>query len=315
VNPFEGTLAAMNPTPSHDLHPPAREATADSPVPSSAASPDAGLAATFVGGGNMASAMLGALVDAGADAGAFHVVEPYAAQRERLAARFPGVRLHDAVSPQSLAQSALVVLAVKPQQMRAAAEALAPFVATVPAVLTIAAGIRTGDLSRWLGGYRAIVRAMPNTPAQVGAGISGVYADPSVDPGARAVATRVLEAAGEVVWLDDEAALDAVTGLSGSGPGYVFYLLEAFEQAGVDQGLDRMLARRLAYATFSGSLALATASTDQPATLRANVTSKHGTTERALGVLDARRVAQGLRDAIAAATARARELGDEYGAQ
>jgi pyrroline-5-carboxylate reductase len=268
---------------------------------------------TFVGGGNMATALMGALA-AGASPVQFHVVEPFAAQRERLAARFAFAHLHEAIGADAVAGTDLVVLAVKPQQMRAAAQALARFVAEVPVVLSIAAGIRTLDLARWLGGYRRIVRAMPNTPALIARGISGLYADPAVDAAARAAAAQVLRAAGEVVWCEHEPALDAVTGISGSGPAYVFFLLEALERAGVDQGFDAATARRLAYATFAGAVALAQASSDEPSALRANVTSKGGTTERGLAVLSERAVDQALREAVAAATARARELGDEFGA-
>src|SRR5204862_7182607 len=149
--------------------------------------------------------------------------------------------------------------------------------------------------------YSRIVRAMPNTPALVGCGISGAYAHPSVAAQARESTAHVLEAAGEFVWFEREDLLDAVTGISGSGPAYVFYLLEALEQAGVDLGLARGTARQLAYATFEGALALARATGEEPATLRANVTSKGGTTERGLQMLGARAVAQAMRDAVAAA--------------
>jgi pyrroline-5-carboxylate reductase len=219
------------------------------------------------------------------------------------------------VTADALAGSDVVVLAVKPQQMRAAAGALAAHRAALRVVLSIAAGVRVADIARSLGGYTRIVRAMPNTPALIGRGISGVYADPSVDADARSIAAQVLQAGGQIVWLDREQALDVITGVSGSGPAYVFYLLEALEQAAVDQGMQRDVARRLAYATFGGAVALAQGSAEEPSTLRANVTSKGGTTERGLAVLEARGVAQALRDAVAAATERARELGDEAGAQ
>ena len=268
----------------------------------------------FVGGGNMATALIGALASGTSPAPQFHVVEPLAAARERLAARFGSVRLHDGITADAFAGASIVVLAVKPQQMRTAAQALAPFIANVPVVLSIAAGIRTVDLTRWLGGYRRIVRAMPNTPALIARGISGVYADPAVVAAAREAAAQVLRAAGDVVWCEREEALDAITGISGSGPAYVFFLLEALERAGIDQGFDAPTARRLAYATFAGAVALAQASSEEPATLRANVTSKAGTTERGLAVLSERAVDQALRDAVAAATARARALGDEFGA-
>jgi len=293
---------------------PPRDATADSAASSAAAGPHLALPATFVGGGNMATALIGGLVEAGAQAASFQVVDPSSSQRERLAARLPGVRMHAAITPEALGGSTLVVMAVKPQQMRDAALALAPHIAAVPAVLTIAAGIRVADLSRWLSGYPRIVRAMPNTPALIGRGISGVYADPSVDEQARAAAAHVLEAAGELLWFDREELLDVVTGVSGSGPAFVFYLVEALEQAGVELGLARATARQLAYATFEGAVGLARSTGEEPATLRANVTSKGGTTERGLGVLGSHDVARALRDAVAAAAARAKEMGDEFGA-
>jgi pyrroline-5-carboxylate reductase len=240
----------------------------------------------------------------------FRVVEPLPAQRERLAERFPGVGIHPAIAAAAVAGTDIVVIAVKPQQMQDAARQLSPFIGAVPLVLTIAAGVRCDDLSRWLGGYRRIVRAMPNTPALIGAGISGLYATPDARPSA-ASAVEVLEACGEVIPLRRQRDLDAVTGVSGSGPAYVFYFLEALEQAACELGLDAADARRLAYATFAGSVALAQQSPEPPATLRANVTSKGGTTARALDVLNAARVNEHFIAAVKAAAARARELGDE----
>jgi pyrroline-5-carboxylate reductase len=265
---------------------------------------------TFIGGGNMASAMIGGLLARGAAAADIRVVEPLPAQRVRLAARFPGVGIHPAIDATAVAGTDIVVIAVKPQQMQDAARQLSPFIGAVPLVLTIAAGVRCDDLSRWLGDYRRIVRAMPNTPALIGAGISGLYATPDGRPGA-ASAVEVLEACGEVIRCDDERDLDAVTGVSGSGPAYVFYFLEALEQAACELGLDAADARRLAYATFAGSVALAQQSPEPPATLRANVTSKGGTTARALDVLNAAKVNEHFIAAVKAAAARARELGDE----
>ena len=265
---------------------------------------------TFIGGGNMASALAGGLMARGVPAPSIRVVEPIAEQRGRLAARFPGVGLYPAMEPDAVAGTDLVVMAVKPQQMPDASRHLSPFIGAVPLVLSIAAGVRCGDLARWLGGYRRLVRAMPNTPALIGAGISGVYATPEARPHA-APAVEALEACGEIVWCDDEQTLDAVTGISGSGPAYVFYFLEALEQAARELGIGPADARRLAYATFAGSVALAQRSAEPPATLRANVTSKGGTTARAIDVLDAAHVNAGFVAAVKAAAARARELGDE----
>jgi pyrroline-5-carboxylate reductase len=264
----------------------------------------------FIGGGNMATALIGGLIARGSQATDIRVVEPAAEQRVRLAARYPGIGTFSAPELAAVAGADLVVMAVKPQQMHDAARQLSPFIGAVPLVLTIAAGVRCDDLARWLGGYRSIVRAMPNTPALVGAGISALYATPEARPNA-APAVTVLEACGEVIWCENEPDLDAVTGVSGSGPAYVFYFLEALERAARELGLPAANARKLAYATFAGSIALATQSAEPPATLRARVTSKGGTTARALDVLEAAKVNEHIIAAVKAAAARARELGDE----
>jgi pyrroline-5-carboxylate reductase len=267
--------------------------------------------ATFIGGGNMASAIIGALIARGVAPSGLRIVEPATGQRERLAARFRGVVLHAAPEAGAVEGADIVVFAVKPQQMREAARALSPHVHRVPAVLTIAAGVRCADLARWLDGYARIVRAMPNTPALVGAGISALYATAQARDVASSAA-RVLEACGEVLWCAHESDLDAVTAVSGSGPAYVFYFLEALEQAAIELGLSPEHARRLSYATFDGSMRLARASDDPPATLRANVTSKGGTTARAIEVLDGAHVRARFIDAVKAAAARATELGDDH---
>ncbi len=268
----------------------------------------------FVGGGNMASALIGGLIARGRNAAEFLVAEPLGEQRTKLLSRFPGVACAEAASAASIRAASLVVFAVKPQQMRDAARSLAPALdGSSAVVLTIAAGIRIADLTRWLGGFARIVRAMPNTPALIGQGISGVYAPPGVDAAGRALAASVLEAAGEVVWVSAEAMLDAITGVSGSGPAYVFYFLEALEQAARELGFAGAEARKLAVATFAGAVALARASAEEPATLRAQVTSKGGTTERAIGTLEADAVRAKIVAAVKAAAERARELGDAFG--
>jgi pyrroline-5-carboxylate reductase len=266
--------------------------------------------ATFIGGGNMAGAIVGGLVARGTNVRDLRVVEPSAAQRERLRQRWQQIDAHPATSAEAVEGADIVVLAVKPQQMREAAHALAPFIVDVPVVLTIAAGVRCADVARWLAGYRRIVRAMPNTAALVGAGITALHATPDARTVAR-IAADVLDACGDIVWCDDERDLDAVTAVSGSGPAYVFYFLEALEQAAVELGLPASEARRLAYATFDGSMRLARASSEPPATLRANVTSKGGTTARALEVMNAAGVGAHFVEGIKAGAARAAELGDE----
>ncbi len=261
----------------------------------------------------MATALIGGRIAAGAKAGDFGIVEPLSSQRDALRARFSGIHVSAKAAAEIITGASAVVFAVKPQHMPAAARALAPHVDRVPVVLTIAAGIRMSDLSRWLGGYRRIVRAMPNTPALVGAGVSGVYAAPDVDTDAREAAAAILRAGGEIIWCEDEAALDGVTGVSGSGPAYVFYFLEALEQAARELGFSAADARQLSYATFSGAMALAQKSEAEPAALRAQVTSKGGTTERALATLEANRVKASVIAAVKDAAKRAQELGDEFG--
>jgi pyrroline-5-carboxylate reductase len=267
----------------------------------------------FIGGGNMACALVGGMQGRGQPLEGIRIVEPLAAQREKLRARFPGTAVHAESSAAALGGADLVVFAVKPQQMQNAARAVAPHLAPNIVVLSIAAGIRIEDLGRWLGGHRRIVRAMPNTPALIGKGISGLYAPEGIDAGERALCAAVLEAGGDVVWVADEAMLDAVTAVSGSGPAYVFYFLEALEEAARGQGFSADDARQLAYATFEGAIALATASSDDPATLRAQVTSKGGTTERAITMMEGAAVKTTIVAAVTAAAARARELGDEFG--
>jgi pyrroline-5-carboxylate reductase len=269
----------------------------------------------FIGGGNMGSALIGGLLGRGLAASEVSAVEPADAQRATLAARFGGIETCAAAGDcRGLAAADLVVLAVKPQQMRDALRPVVPFLgASSPVVLSIAAGLRLADIGRWLGGYGRLVRAMPNTPALVGEGIAAMHALPGVDARGRALAEEVLAAGGEVVWVEHESMLDAATGVSGSGPAYVFYFLEALERAAREVGFGEDVARRLAYRTFSGAIALAQASEHPPSVLRAQVTSKGGTTERALESMQANRVADAIVAAVRAATQRAAELGDVLG--
>ena len=267
----------------------------------------------FIGGGNMATAIVGGLLARGRSAGGIAVVEPLEAQRAKLATRFPGIRVRATGDAEALADARVVVMAVKPQQMREACRALAPRVGAAGVVLSIAAGTRVRDIARWLGGFDRIARAMPNTPALVGAGVSGVWAAPAVDERARAEAAAILEACGEVLWVDREETLDAVTGVSASGPASVFYFLEALETAARAQGFSGGDARKLAYATFAGAVKLALASDETPATLRAQVTSKGGTTERGIAALESGGVAAAIAAAVDAATRRATEMGDLFG--
>ena len=264
----------------------------------------------FIGGGNMASAIVGGLLARGHRAADILVVEVDAAARARLAQRF-GVVTAAAPGAEMRPMEA-IVMAVKPQQMRAAAEALAPHLAG-QLVITIAAGTRLADLGRWLKGHTRLVRAMPNTPALVHAGITGLHAGPEVGEADRQAAETLLGAVGTTIWFDQEGELDAVTAVSGSGPAYVFYAIEALEAAARDLGLAPEKARALAVQTFAGAAKLAAERGEDPAKLRAEVTSKGGTTERALSVLEGAGVKARFVEAVRAACERSRELGDEIG--
>lgn len=264
----------------------------------------------FIGGGNMAAALIGGLLKHGFNADRIQAAETDPARRDWLARQYA---VQVAEEAHTLMEEAdVVVLAVKPQHLRQALLALSkPYPGQL--ILSIAAGVRAGDISRWLGGHPAVVRAMPNTPALVGAGITGLYALPAVSPVQRTQAGQVLQAVGATVWVEDEAMIDVVTAISGSGPAYVFYLIEALEEAAVDLGLAPDLARLLALQTFLGAAALAVRDGEPPATLRARVTSKGGTTERGIRVLEENSVKTAMRDAARAAAARSRELADILG--
>lgn len=269
---------------------------------------------TFLGGGNMATALIGGMLERGFAAAGLQVVELGEAARGALAQRF-GVRAVESFDDAALACDVLV-LAVKPQQMKAA---LAPIAGRLcgQLVISIAAGLRLADLGRWLGApgapHARLVRCMPNTPALIGAGVTGLYADPSVDAAGRETAGRILAAVGSTVWADAEAQMDAVTAISGSGPAYVFHFIEALESAGRSLGFDEAGARRLAIDTVLGAAKLAANSADAPAVLRQKVTSKGGTTEAALASLAAAGWHDELVAAVQAAEARGRELGAELG--
>ena len=265
---------------------------------------------TFIGGGNMASAMIGGLLRKGWQAGTITVVEVATPARAQIESRLK-VKAVAAIDG-AAADAACTVLAVKPQQMRAVALELAPHL-RAQLVVTIAAGIRLADLSRWLGGYSRIVRVMPNTPALVLAGISGLCAAPGVSAAERDTAERILGAVGATVWLEREEELDAVTAVSGSGPAYVFYFIEALEEAAAALGLREDAARKLALETFAGAVKLALEAGESPAELRTRVTSRGGTTERALKELDSEGVKSTIARAVRAAAERSRELGDELG--
>ena len=264
----------------------------------------------FIGGGNMASAIIGGLVAAGRARDSIIVVEPGDLQRRLLAERFGVTAL--AAADASLAAAGLVVWAVKPQLFRAAAAPCARHVGGA-LQLSVMAGIRSDAIASASGSER-IVRAMPNTPALIGRGVAGLFARPAVTAADRDRIETVLAPTGEIVWVDAEDALDAVTALSGSGPAYVFHLIEAMLAAAREMGLPEAEARRLAVQTVAGAAALVAGSSEAPEVLRKNVTSPGGTTQAAMTLLEVRGVKDAFVDAILAARDRARELGDEFGA-
>jgi pyrroline-5-carboxylate reductase len=260
----------------------------------------------FIGGGNMAGAIFGGLIWGGWPAASISVVEPWDEQRARIAAARPGVRLLERADA-SLADADLVVWAVKPQSFAQAAEGCVAWGARA-LHLSVMAGIRSDAIVHAAGTER-VVRAMPNTPALVGKGITGLVARAAVSAADRATVERVLAPTGSLLWFEREADLDAVTALSASGPAYMFYLIEAMVEAGTRMGLDAAAARRLAQETMAGAAALAMQSDESPATLRERVTSKGGTTHAAITSLDADGVKDAVIRALQAARARAEELG------
>ena len=263
----------------------------------------------FIGGGNMASALIGGLLAQGMPPAHIEVVEPSQAARDALHAQF-GIAAQAECGPQ-LRAAGLVVWAVKPQVFREAALQARPL--TSEALhLSVAAGIRSSSIAQWLGSDR-VVRAMPNTPALIGRGISGLFARQAVDAVQRQRIEQVMAPTGETLWVEQESQLDAVTALSGSGPAYVFYVLEAMTRAGVDMGLTDAQAHQLAIATVAGASELARRSDEAPEVLRQRVTSKGGTTHAAIESLQQAGVAAHFVHAIKAAEQRARELGDEFG--
>lgn len=266
----------------------------------------------FIGGGNMATALIAGLLKDDAAQAQVHVVDRNPEALARLAAGY-GASTAGSIDA-AVAACDVVVLAVKPQQMREVAGELAPHLGSGPLVLSIAAGIRGADLSRWLGGYGAIVRAMPNTPALIGMGVTGLVALGGVSADQRGAADSVLRAVGQTVWLEDEALINPVTAVSGSGPAYVFYFLEAMQAAAREMGLSAEQGRQLALATFAGATELAAQSDESLEVLRQRVTSKGGTTHAAITSMESAGVKESIVAAMKAAAARGRELGDELGA-
>ncbi|HEY4698722.1 MAG TPA: pyrroline-5-carboxylate reductase [Gallionella sp.] len=265
----------------------------------------------FIGGGNMATALIGGLLRRDFTEAQLRAVEIDAGNRAKLQQAF-GVHATAELAT-GVAGSDIIVLAVKPQQLREAATKLAQLLSG-QLLVSIAAGIRAADLARWLG-TQNVVRAMPNTPALIQSGMTGLYALPAVSKALREQAQSILAAVGETLWVQDEVMLDAVTAVSGSGPAYVFYFIEAMQQAARELGFSAEEARRLSLATFLGASKLASGSDEDVSVLRARVTSKNGTTERALLSMASNHVAEHIVQAAKAAQARSREMGDELGGE
>jgi pyrroline-5-carboxylate reductase len=265
----------------------------------------------FIGGGNMARSLIGALVRHGVDATTIAVAEPNETSRAALARDF-GVTVH-AQAADAARGASTIVLAVKPQVMKAVCGEIADAVATTrPLVVSIAAGIRLEQFARWLGANVPVVRAMPNTPALIGAGASGLVANAVVTPEQRERAANLLGAAGIAAWIDREDLMDTVTALSGSGPAYFFLLVEALVDAAVAQGLPRDVARALAAQTCLGAGRMLVEDGEAPATLRERVTSPAGTTAAALDAFAAGDLRGLVAKAVAAATKRGGELSAQF---
>ncbi len=264
----------------------------------------------FIGGGNMASAIIGGLVAQGFALSHLHVVEPFAEARTKLHGDF-GIQAH-AEAGEFLKRADLVVWAVKPQTFKDAALQVQSFTRNA-LHLSVAAGIRSDTIAQWLHTQR-VIRTMPNTPALIGKGITALVARDGVSPADKDWAGEVIGTTGDVLWLSDEAQIDAVTALSGSGPAYVFYFMEAMREAGIDMGLDAAQAYQLAVATFIGAGELAKASSEPPEVLRQRVTSKGGTTYAAISAMEHSGIKASFIQAMQAAQVRAKEMGDEFGA-
>jgi pyrroline-5-carboxylate reductase len=268
--------------------------------------------AAFVGGGNMGGALIRGLIARGLSPQKIRVGEAYEQRRVALADEL-GVKA-TADNREAVAGADVVVLAVKPQDMAGTVQALADvFAQRPPLVLSIAAGIRLADIVSWCGPGVAVVRAMPNRPALNNAGATAMYAPSSLSDEHRGLAAEVLGAVGTTVWVHEEDALDVVTALSGSGPAYFFLLAELMTDAAVGLGLDRASAQELSIQTLFGSGRMARESDGTLARLRAEVTSKGGTTEAALRSFDAANLRGIVAAALSAATDRSREMAQAFG--
>jgi len=261
----------------------------------------------FIGGGNMARSLIGGMIATGISNQNISVSEPKADLREKLNEDF-GVNASEENA--AVAKGAdVVVLAVKPQILQGVVTPLGSLVAEArPLLISVAAGVTSSSIERWVGGQPALIRVMPNTPALIGAGISTLYANSNVSDDQRALAEKIMAAVGKTIWIKEETLMDAVTAVSGSGPAYFFYVMQAIHDAAVREGLDTETARLLSLETALGAARLAVESTEDPGSLQAQVTSPGGTTEAAINVLNKSGVRDALQQAVAAARARGGEL-------
>ncbi len=264
---------------------------------------------TFIGGGNMASALISGLLQQGYSASQLCVVEINDESRKKIADEF-----NISVTAEldvGIADSDVVLLSIKPQQLFELTRQLTPLLKD-HLIISIAAGIRTTDIVRWLGGYGRVIRAMPNTPALVRLGVTGLFAPSAIETRDKENAEMILAAVGSVVWVEEEEMLHGVTAISGSGPAYIFYFIESMQQAGMELGLTAGQARELTLQTFFGATKLADQSREDVAVLRARVTSKNGTTERAIQTMEKNGIKSGIIRAVHAASERSQELSDEF---
>lgn len=265
---------------------------------------------TFLGGGNMATALIGGLLNHGFPPSEISVIEIGAENRARLEKSF-GIQCYAEPDAAALYCDALL-LSVKPQQMRGACASVQKYLKQ-QLVISIAAGIRLADLSRWLGNYEKLVRAMPNTPALIGSGVTGLFAMPAVSEAEKLGTERVLQAVGSTLWVTEESQIDAVTAISGSGPAYAFLFIDALQQAATELGFNAKQARQLSIETVLGAARLALKSEEPASVLCERVTSKGGTTEAALRTMAERGVKEGIIAGAMAANARGAELGKLLG--
>lgn len=268
---------------------------------------------TFIGAGNMASAIIGGLIDSGVSPSDITATAPNESELTPLTARL-GINTNTDNNA-AVEDADVVVLAVKPQIMRSVCEAMRDNVQQQsPLIISIAAGLDAATIDQWLGGNNALVRCMPNTPALVGIGASGLYANSAVNEEQRTLATQLLEAVGIVEWVAEESLLDAVTAVSGSAPAYFFLMFEAMEEAAVKLGLPAATARRLAIQTALGAATMAQRSDKDPATLKQNVMSPGGTTERAIQHMEDAQLRATIADAMQACAQRAEAMSKELSA-